>query len=99
MSIQITNTVNAVDKLRSISGTNFSNISKRIGKPQKWILSSKRKDVSDFSLPVDYLSGITPDILFITRKDRGGKTKDTLIITKQPIQESVNQSKREKEYT
>ena len=49
-SNQITDTVNTVDKSRSIPGTNLSYISTRIEKPTEIDIVKYNKDLSDLSL-------------------------------------------------
>ena len=65
---QRTDIVNTVDKSRSILGNNLSNISTRIENPTEIDIVKENKDLSGFSLHVDYLLVITPDILLIPRK-------------------------------
>ena len=45
----------------------------------------------------EILSSVTPDIIFIPWKNKIKKTLDNSIIRKQPVKESVNPRKREKQ--
>ena len=75
-STQRTDTFNTVDKSRSVPVTNLSNISTRIEKPIEIDIVKDNTNLSDFYLQGDYLEGITPDILFITRINKIKKTPD-----------------------
>ena len=86
MSNQRTDTVNKVDKSRSISGTNLSNISTRIEKPTVIDIVQDNTDLSDLSLQGDDSAGIKPDIISIPRKNIRKQNSDTSIIRKQSIQ-------------
>ena len=69
-STQITDTINKVDKSMSITGANLYHISFRIERPTEIDIINDNNDIYDLSLHGDYLSGVTPDILLITRKDK-----------------------------
>ena len=76
------NTVNKVNKSRSVSRNILSNKITKIEKPIEIDIFKDNKDISDLSLPVYDLAGITPDILHIPLKNKRRRNPDTSIIRK-----------------
>ena len=66
----MTDTVNTVDKSRSITGTNLSNKINRIEKPTEIDIVKDNRDLYDLSLHGDDSLSITADILHIHRKNK-----------------------------
>ena len=96
MSTQITDTENTIYKSRSITRSNYSNKSTRIENPSEIHIHKDNLGVFGLYGKGESLSSKTPDTLCINRKNKIQKTTDTSIIRKQPIQEPVKPSKREK---
>ena len=69
-STQRSDTVNTVDKYVYIPGNILSNISTRIENPTEIYIVKENKNIFDFSLQGDDLSGIAPYILRIPRKNK-----------------------------
>ena len=93
------NTFYKADKSRTNPVTNWSNKSTQIEKISEINIHRDNLSVFVLSGQGESLASVTPDQIYIPRKNKREKTPDSLVIRKKPTGDTVNPRKRSQYHT